>query len=80
MHFFLGALRASYLFIFAVAHLDYLVKKLMKFLNVVCEYEIVGVDKMEGPLTSALSVLNILFTTQIVNKDRHSIQNLCKGR
>ena len=79
MHFFL-ALKGQVICIFSVAHLDYLVKKLMKFLNVVCEYEIVGVDKMEGPLTSALSVLNILFTTQVVNKDRHSIQNLCKGR
>ena len=52
----------------------------MKFLNVVCEYEIVGVDRMEGPLTSALSVLNILFTSQIENKDKHSVQNLCKGK
>lgn len=61
-----------------VAHLDFIVGKLMKYLNIVCEYEIVGVDRMEGPLTSALSVLNILFTSQIENKDKHCVQRLCK--
>ena len=39
-----------------------------------------GVDRMEGPLTSALSVLNILFTSQITNKDKHCVRNLCKGK
>ena len=65
---------------FSVAHLDFIVGKLMKYLNIVCEYEIVGVDRMEGPLTSALSVLNILFTSQIENKDKHCVQRLCKGK
>lgn len=57
-----------------VAHVDRLERKIIKYLNIVCEYEIVGLDGKYGPLSSALSVLNILLTSRPVEKLTH----LCK--
>ncbi|XP_045175608.2 protein saal1-like [Mercenaria mercenaria] len=54
-----------------VGHTDRLEMKIIKYLNIVCEYEIVGLDGKEAPLSSALSVLNILFTSQPVEKLGH---------
>ena len=64
------------LFIFSVSHIDRLEQKLFKYLNIVCEYEIVGVDGKERPLSSAISVLNILLTSQPV----HKLGHLYKGK
>ncbi|XP_052798652.1 protein saal1-like [Mya arenaria] len=47
-----------------VAHTAALELKVLKYLNIVCEYEIVGVDGKVRPLASALSVLNILFSSR----------------
>lgn len=60
----------------SVSHTDRLEPKIIKYLNIVCEYEIVGVDGKERALSSAISVLNILLTTQTLNKVTH----LYKGR
>ena len=61
---------------FSVVHKERLGKKIMKYLNIVCEYEIVGLGGKEGPLSSALSVLDILMNTQ----PRDFIFSLCKGQ
>ena len=61
---------------FTVAHTEKLEKKIIKYLNIVCEYEIVGLGGKEAPLASALSVLNILLMSQSVDKLAH----LCKSK
>ncbi|KAL4225649.1 Protein saal1 [Mactra antiquata] len=51
-----------------VSHIDRLEMKIIKYLNIVCEHEIVGLDGKEEPLASALSVLHISLTSRSNDK------------
>lgn len=60
----------------SVAHIERLEKKIIKYLNIVCEYEIVGLGGKEEPLASALSVLHI----SLISRSKDKLGHLCKGK
>lgn len=57
------------------SHIDRLESKILKYLNIVCEYEIVGVDGKEGSLASALSLMHIFLTARPTSQLQHLIKN-----
>lgn len=52
---------------------------LLKYLLGVCEYEIVGLDGHEDCLASALSVLNVLYSSSPDVVDKLSSGTVCHG-
>ena len=51
--------------IFSVGNSDYVSESMMKFLQSICEDEILGLEGREGSLASAISVLNVLAMADI---------------
>lgn len=49
--------------LYVVECADSLCPPLMKYLGILCEDEIVGLEGREAALASALSVLNVIFTS-----------------
>lgn len=58
-----------------VHHSPLLEKKILKYLDLVCEYEIVSVDRLEVPLSSALSVLHSLLMARTRDQLPHLFTN-----